>query len=60
MWVKGAGPSFEVNVQQADTDLSLFIGKLAGDHRTFSSIGKFLNIKIKESFILREGYKIDW
>ena len=59
MWVEGAGPSFEVNVQQSDTDVSLFIGKLAGDHRTFSSIGQFLDIEVQESLIGGEGDKVN-
>ncbi len=59
MWVKGAGPSFEVDVQQTDAHLSLDVGELTRDNSTFLSTSEFLDIEVQESLIWGEGDKVD-
>ena len=59
MWVEGAGPSFEVDVQQADAHLSLNVGELTRDNSTFLSTSEFLDIEVQESLIGGEGDKVN-
>lgn len=59
MWVEGAGPSFEVDVQQTDAHLSLDVGELTRDNSTFLSTSEFLDIEVQESLIGGEGDKVD-
>lgn len=59
MWVEGAGPSFEVDVQQADAHLSLNVGELTRDNSTYLSTSEFLDIEVQESLIGGEGDKVN-
>lgn len=59
MWVEGAGPSFEVDVQQTDAHLSLDVGELTRDNSTFLSTSEFLDIEVQESLIGGEGDKVN-
>ena len=59
MWVEGAGPSFEVDVQKTDTQLSLGVGEFTGDDSTILSVSQFLDIEVEESPILSESDQID-
>ncbi len=55
MWVEGAGPSFEVDVQKTDAQLPLSVGKFTGDDSTILSVSQFLYIEVEEASILSES-----
>lgn len=59
MGIEGAVSSFEVDVQQTDAQLPLFISEFSGDHRSILTISQFLDIEVEESPILRESYEVD-